>query len=59
MATGLEDLEEKNKGKEKMTALKFKAWANFQGREDAEMLAEKSSSWSAAKASRGDYDDDE
>lgn len=54
MANGIEDLIEKNKDR---TSLKqdsrYEKWLTFQGREDAEMLQEKSSS--------GDYDswDDE
>ena len=57
MANGIEDLEEKNKDKQKLSVKKYSEWANFQGREDAEMLLEKKSSWSAARANRGDYDD--
>jgi len=58
MANGLEDLREKNAGQNITTDKKklYKKWANFQGREDAEMLMEKSSSWSAQNSSRGDYD---
>lgn len=62
MANGIEDLHEKNKassGEPTATAssARYESWRVFQGREDAEMLQEKSSSWSSAKASRGDYDD--
>ena len=58
MANGLEDLHEKNKGRKDFKKSKYKAWSNFQGREDAEMLCEKSDNWSATKSNRGDYDDD-
>ncbi len=56
MANGIEDMQEKNR--EKPDALKnhqFTQWNNFQGREDAEMLEEKSSRWNAKKAARREY----
>lgn len=58
MANGKEDLIEKNKDKQPLVRKnhEYSDWKNFQGREDAEMLQEKSSGWSAAKSSRGDYD---
>lgn len=58
MANGIEDLKEKNKddSEKDLTKSEFKFWTKFQGREDAEMLQEKSFNWSAAKSSRGDYD---
>lgn len=59
MANGLEDLREKNScpGKnQNKKNISYTKWANFQGREDAEMLMEKSSFWSAQNSSRGDYD---
>lgn len=58
MANGIEDLREKNKEseKKKIKPHEFTQWTNFQGREDAEMLEEKSSGWSALKSSKGDYD---
>ncbi|MBR1615075.1 MAG: hypothetical protein IJ717_00690 [Treponema sp.] len=61
MANGKEDLEEKNKDKIDMAkdSSKIIQWANFQGREDCEMLQEKSRGWSATKSSRGDYDDED
>lgn len=61
MANGKEDLIEKNKDKidVKKTVGKVSQWTNFQGREDSEMLQEKSFGWSAAKSSRGDYDDED
>ncbi|MCR5613312.1 hypothetical protein [Treponema sp.] len=60
MANGIEDLKEKNKDKAKpVNPQKYLSWANRQGREDAEMLMEKSESWSAAKSAKGDYDQDE
>ncbi len=57
MANGIEDLAEKNKNKDDpLTKRQFTQWNNFQGREDAEMLEEKSSRWSAKKAARREYD---
>ena len=57
MANGLEDLQEKNKDKKDPLAKhQFSQWSNFQGREDAEMLEEKSSRWNAQKAARREYD---
>lgn len=55
MANGEEDLHEKNKDKDPVP-LRYDQWRVTQGREDAEMLAEKSSGWSSKKANRGDYD---
>ena len=57
MANGIEDLREKNKGRTIKTDSTYDTWRTFQGREDAEMLQEKSSGWSSSKANRGDYDD--
>jgi hypothetical protein len=62
MANGEEDLKEKDKDREKPApakAKKYRQWSITQGREDAEMLMEKSSGWSAVKDSRGDYDYDD
>ena len=58
MANGIEDLKEKEKNslKADFSKSKYSSWKNFQGREDAEMLQEKSFGWSAKKESRGDYD---
>ena len=58
MANGIEDLREKNKEDDsvKKGPSRYDYWRVFQGREDAEMLQEKSASWSSQKASRGDYD---
>lgn len=59
MANGIEDLQEKNKNRPSaLSKNQFTQWNNFQGREDAEMLEEKSSRWSAQKAarSRREYD---
>ncbi len=58
MANGIEDLKEKNKENSGKTIKphEFTQWKNFQGREDAEMLEEKSSGWSAVKSRKGDYD---
>lgn len=55
MADGQEDLKEKNKDNADVAKSRFTVWRNFQGREDAEMLQEKSDGWSAVKDSRGDY----
>ena len=51
-------IKEKNKDCElkKIKPHEFTQWTNFQGREDAEMLEEKSAGWSALKSSKGDYD---
>ena len=60
MANGIEDLREKNKdtsSEERKKSSRYDDWRVFQGREDAEMLQEKSAGWSGRKASRGDYDD--
>ena len=57
MANGLEDLHEKNKGpsvKEKNAH--YDQWRTFQGREDAEMLQEKSSAWHSSKKRPGESD---
>ena len=60
MANGMEDLFEKNKGREKPKAEKrYSAWKDHFGKEDSEMLLEKASRWSAVRESRGDYDDEE
>ncbi|MBP5463742.1 MAG: hypothetical protein J6Y13_00945 [Treponema sp.] len=60
MADGKEDLQEKNR--DRLPPVpgdphRYAAWARFQGREDAEMLQEKSAFWSSSRDSRGDYDD--
>ena len=57
MANGIEDLREKEKDfpRADLSKSKFTSWKNFQGREDAEMLQEKSSGWSAEKESRAGY----
>lgn len=60
MANGIEDLQEKNRNRQAaLSKNQFTQWNNFQGREDAEMLEEKSSRWNAQKASRfrREYDD--
>ena len=50
MANGIEDLQEKNKNRpDALSKNQFTQWNNFQGREDAEMLEEKSSRWNAKK----------
>ncbi len=62
MANGMEDLQEKNKDRSYPAKdNRYDTWRTVQGREDAEMLQEKSAGWSSKKACRGDYDswDDE
>ena len=50
MANGMEDLQEKNKESQKAADVtQYDQWRTFQGREDAEMLLEKSAAWSARK----------
>lgn len=57
MANGIEDLHEKNKDKPELKQdSRYDTWRTFQGREDAEMLQEKSAGWSSKKANRGEYD---
>lgn len=59
MANGIEDLQEKNKNRPSVLSKnQFTQWNNFQGREDAEMLEEKSSRWSAQKAARSRHEYD-
>ena len=55
MANGIEDLREKNK--DSKTALEnrhYDSWRTFQGREDAEMLQEKTSAWHCSKKRIGE-----
>ena len=60
MANGIEDLEEKNKGRAKPKVdARYVSWMEKLGKEDSEMLMEKSSRWSAVKESRGDYDEED
>jgi hypothetical protein len=61
MANGLEDLHEKEKDVSEIGVAQkqYDQWHTFQGREDAEMLQEKSAGWSSVSANRGDYDDRE
>lgn len=59
MANGLEDLKEKNSAEQKKNLTDYGKWRAPQGREDAEMLLEKSSGWSAVNNNRGDYDSEE
>lgn len=47
---------EKSDQKSDLSKSKYTSWKNFRGEEDAQMLQEKSSGWSAQKESRGDYD---
>ena len=48
MANGEEDLREKNKEKASVSE-RYDEWRVFQGKEDAEMLQEKSSKWKSKK----------
>ena len=61
MANGIEDLHEKNKDAPKVSSDKYDQWRTFQGREDAEMLLEKTATWSSASSRRHERDswDDE
>lgn len=55
MANGIEDLREKNKGREKPTNdRRYLGWSSHYGREDSEMLMEKAHSWSSGKKGK-DY----
>ena len=54
MANGIEDLHEKNKDKTELKQdSRYDTWRTFQGREDAEMLQEKSAGWTSKNAFRG------
>lgn len=60
MADGKEDLREKNGESEPLSG-RYEEWRVLQGREDAEMLQEKSSSWKnerdwMEKHDRDDYE---
>ncbi len=55
MANGIEDLREKNKGRENPFVQGYAKWAKRTGREDAEMLVEKKSTWHSAPKKRRDY----
>ena len=57
MANGIEDLKEKNKGRAKLGQSEhYDFWRTFQGREDAEMLQEKSANWANKKSKYKEYD---
>lgn len=58
MANGEEDLKEKNKGHEIKNEKRFIHWNNTLGREDSEMLLEKSRGWSANKKKHSYQDED-
>ena len=60
MANGEEDLREKNKDSASISK-KYDDWRIFQGREDAQMLQEKSVSWTSRKdwSEKHDRFDDE
>ena len=55
MANGIEDLHEKNKDS-KPVSTKYDEWRVLQGREDAQMLQEKSTSWQSKKDWSEKYD---
>ena len=57
MANGEEDLKEKNKDKNPISS-QYDQWRVFQGREDAQMLQEKSVSWKSKKDWSEKYDRD-
>ena len=57
MANGEEDLREKNKEKTSVSE-RYDEWRVFQGKEDAEMLQEKSSKWKSKKEWSEKYDRD-
>ena len=57
MANGKEDLREKNKDSAPLPQ-KYDDWRVFQGREDADMLREKSLSWKSKKDWNEKYDRD-
>ena len=48
MANGIEDLHEKNKDSKPLST-RYDEWRVMQGREDAQMLQEKSTSWKSKK----------
>ena len=60
MANGIEDLHEKNTDAplQKQNPAKYDEWCTFQGREDADMLQEKSVNWKSKKDWRESYDRD-
>lgn len=57
MANGEEDLREKNRGAP-VFSQKYDDWRVLQGREDAQMLQEKSVSWKSRKDWSEKYDRD-
>ena len=58
MANGEEDLKEKKKGHEVKNEKRFIHWNNTLGREDSEMLLEKSRGWSSKKKKHSYQDED-
>ena len=58
MANGIEDLHAKNTDAplQKQNPAKYDEWSTFQGREDADMLQEKSVNWKSKKDWRESYD---
>ena len=59
MANGIEDLHEKNKDKPKLKQdSRYDTWRTFQGREDAQMLQEKTVSWKSKREWSEKYDKD-
>ncbi len=59
MANGEEDLREKNRGRIMPEGKHYERWRRSFGREDAEMLEEKTSSWSSKGRSRHRFAHDE
>ena len=57
MSNGIEDLKEKNKDHEELSK-KYGEWSVFQGREDAQMLQEKTVSWKNRREWSEKYDKD-
>ena len=55
MANGIEDLHEKNKDSKPLST-RYDEWRVMQGREDAQMLQEKSTSWKSKKDWSEKYD---
>ena len=58
MANGEEDLKEKNKGHMIKNEKRFLHWKHTLGRDDSEMLLEKSSIWSEKKKKHSYHDED-
>lgn len=59
MANGEEDLREKNRGRIRPEGKHYEKWSRSYGREDAEMLEEKTSEWRSRSQSRRRFGYDE